>query len=77
MKEKTCKDLSHRVQVTYVSLIKFVMRSATSLVTSNDADVLMHDSCSNFNSEDSNIVLDGNFRQIMSDVSEAYISVES
>ena len=71
------KDLSHRVQLRYVSLIKFIMQSGTLLVASNDADVLMHHSFSNFNCEDSSIVLDGNFPQIMSGVSEAYISIES
>ncbi|CAF1490257.1 unnamed protein product, partial [Rotaria sordida] len=53
------------------------MRSATSLVASNDADMLMHDSFSDISSGDSNIVLDGNFRQIMSGVSEAYSNAES
>ena len=50
---------------------------ATLLVASNDAPMLIHDSLRNMNSEDSNIVLDGNFRQIMSGVSEAYINAES
>ena len=71
------KDLSHRVKLRYVSLIKLITRSATSLVASNDADMLMHDSFGDMNSEDLNIVLDGNFRQIMSGVSEAYTSAES
>ena len=71
------KDLSHRVKLRYVSLVTFLMRAATSLVASNDAPMLMHDSLRNMNSEDSNIVLDGNFRQIMSGVSEAYINAES
>ena len=60
------KDLSHRVKLRYVSLTKFIMQSATSLIASNDADRLMHDAFSDVNSGDSNIVLDGNFRQIMS-----------
>ena len=71
------KDLSHRVKLRYVSLIKLITRSATSLVASNDADMLMHDSFSYVNTEDLNIVLDGNFRQIMSGVSEASTSAES
>ena len=63
----TCyKDLSHRVKLRYVSLVTFSMRAATSLVASNDAPMFMHDSLRNMNSEDSNIALDGNFRQIMS-----------
>ena len=73
----TTSYLSHRVKLRYVSLIKLITRSATSLVASNDADMLMHDSCSDVNSEDLDIVLDGNFRQIMSGVSEAYTSAES
>ncbi|CAF2802077.1 unnamed protein product [Rotaria sp. Silwood2] len=71
------KDLSHRVKLRYVSLTKFIMQSATSLMVSNDADMLMHDSFSDFSSGESNIVLDGNFRQIMSGISEAYINAES
>ena len=71
------KDLSHRIKLRYVSLIKLITRSATLLVASNDADMLMHDSFSDVNSEIFNIVSDGNFRQIMSGVSEAYISAES
>ena len=53
------------------------MRSATSLIASNDADMLMHDAFSDVNTEDSNIVLDGNFRQIMSGISEACSNAES
>ncbi|CAF2708218.1 unnamed protein product [Rotaria sp. Silwood2] len=71
------KDLSHRVKLRYVSLIKVIMRSATSLVALNDAGMLIYDSFSDINSEDSNILLDGNFRQIMSGVSEAYTGAES
>ncbi|CAF4367213.1 unnamed protein product, partial [Rotaria magnacalcarata] len=37
----------------------------------------MHDSFNDVNNDDSSIVLDGNFRQIMSGVSEAYINAES
>ncbi|CAF2500113.1 unnamed protein product [Rotaria sp. Silwood2] len=71
------KDLSHRVKLRYVSLTKFIMQSATSLMVSNDADMLMHDSFSDVSSGESNIVLDGNFRQIMSGISEAYSNAES
>ena len=53
------------------------MRTVTSLVASSDAPMLMHDSLRNMNSEDSNIVLDGNFRQILSGISEACINAES
>ncbi|CAF4309646.1 unnamed protein product, partial [Rotaria sordida] len=53
------------------------MRSATLLMASNDADMLTHDAFSDVSSEDSNVVLDGNFRQTMSGVSEAYTSAES
>ena len=55
------QDLSHHVKLRYVSLIKLITRSATSLIASNDADMLMHDSFSDVNSEDLNIVLAGNF----------------
>ncbi|CAF4552882.1 unnamed protein product [Rotaria sp. Silwood2] len=71
------KDLSHRVKLRYISLVKFITRSTTSLIASDDADMLIHDAFSDVNSEDSNIVLDGNFRQIMNGVSEAYINAES
>ncbi|CAF1543048.1 unnamed protein product [Rotaria sp. Silwood1] len=71
------KDLSHLVKLRYVSLVKLITRSATSLIASDDADMLMHDSFKGVNSEDSNIVLDGNFRQIMSGISEAYTNAES
>jgi hypothetical protein len=53
------------------------MRSAASLIASDDADMLMRDSFSDVEGEDSSIVLDGNFRQIMSGISEAYTSAES
>ena len=53
------------------------MRSATSLITLNDADMLKHDAFSDVNTEDSTIVLDGNFPQIMSGISEAYSNAES
>ncbi|CAF2990977.1 unnamed protein product [Rotaria sp. Silwood2] len=71
------KDLSHRVKLQYVSLVKLITRSATLLIASDDADMLMHDSFKDVNSENSNIVLDGNFRRIMSGISEAYTSAES
>ncbi len=71
------KNQSHCVKLRYVSLVKFIMRLATSLMASNDADMTMHDSFSDVNSEDSNIILHGNFRQVMGGVSEAYSNVES
>jgi hypothetical protein len=45
-------------------------------MASNDADALMQDTFSDVNSEESHIVLDGNFRQIMSGISEAYTNAE-
>ena len=39
--------------------------------------MLMHDAFSDVSTEDSNIVLDGNSCQIMSDISEAYSNAES
>ena len=71
------KDLSHRVKLGYISLVKLIIRSATSLMALNDVDMLMHDSFSDVNSEESNIVLDENFSQVMSGVSEAYTTAES
>ncbi|CAF2082378.1 unnamed protein product [Rotaria magnacalcarata] len=71
------KNLSHRVKMRYVNLVKFITRSAASLIASSDSDMLMHDSFNDVNNDDSSIVLDGNFRQIMSGVSEAYINAES
>ena len=53
------------------------MQSVTSLMASNDADKLMHNSFIDLTSDESNIVLDGNFRQIMSGISEAYSNAES
>jgi hypothetical protein len=52
------KDLSHRVKLRYIGLAKFILRSAISLMASNDADVLMQDTVNDVNSEESNIVLD-------------------
>jgi hypothetical protein len=71
------KDLSHRIKLRYVGSAKFIMQSATSLMTTNDPYLLMHDVSGDLNSGEPNIVLDGNFRQIMSGVSEAYSSAES
>ncbi|CAF2802116.1 unnamed protein product [Rotaria sp. Silwood2] len=53
------------------------MRSATLLIASNDVDMLIHDSFKDVNSANSNIVLEGNFRQIMSGISEGYTNAES
>ena len=47
------------------------------MLTSNDVDVLIQDTFNSMNSEESNVVLDGNFRQIMNGVSEAYNDAES
>ncbi|CAF2135800.1 unnamed protein product [Rotaria magnacalcarata] len=44
------------------------MRSAVSVLASNDADIFMLGSFSDVDSEDSNIVLDGNFRQITNEL---------
>ncbi|CAF4090377.1 unnamed protein product, partial [Rotaria magnacalcarata] len=52
------------------------MRSAVSVLASNDADIFMLGSFSDVDSEDSNIVLDGNFRQITNGFSEAYTNTD-
>ena len=69
--------LSHRVKSRYIGLNRFILISVSSLLTSNDADVLIQDTFNNMNSEEPNVVLDGNFRQIMNGVSEAYSNAES
>ncbi|CAF1510917.1 unnamed protein product [Adineta steineri] len=56
------KNLSHRVKLRYVRLVKFVMRSVTSLIASDDSNLLIHDCFSDVSTEEMNIVLDGNFR---------------
>ena len=66
------KGLSHRVKPKYIRLVKFIMQSATSLIASDDAGMLMRDSFGDIRNEHSNIVLDGKFRQIMHGISEAY-----
>ncbi|CAF2131507.1 unnamed protein product, partial [Rotaria magnacalcarata] len=71
------KDLSHCVKLRYVSLIKLITRSTTLFIASDDADMPMNDSFKDVSSENSNIVVDGNFSQIMSGISEAYTSAES
>ena len=71
------KDLSHRVKLRYGSLAKFITRSVVSLMTSNDPNMLMHDMLSDMNSEESHIIVDGNFRQIMTGVSQVYSNAES
>ena len=70
-------DLSHRVKSRYIGLTRFILISVSSLLTSNDADVLIQDTFNSMNSEESNVVLDGNFRQIMNGVSETYSNAES
>ncbi|CAF3924051.1 unnamed protein product, partial [Rotaria sp. Silwood1] len=71
------KDLSHRVKLRYIGIAKFIFKSVTSVLAQNDADIYMQDTIDDLNNEESNIVLDGNFRQIMSGVSEAYHNSES
>ena len=70
------KDLSHHVKSGYIGLSKFILRSALSLLTSNDAYVLIQDTLNSMNNEGLNAVLDGNFRQIMNGISKAYSNVE-
>ena len=70
-------DLSHRVKSRYIGLTRFILISVSSLLTSNDADVLIQDAFNSMNSEESNVVLDGNFRQIMNGVSKTYSNAES
>jgi hypothetical protein len=71
------KNLSHRVKLRCIGLVKCTLQSASLLVPSNDADILMCDAYNDVSSEDSNIILDGNFRQVMSGVSETYTNAES
>lgn len=69
---KAYTTLSHRVRQRYLSLAKFIMQSATSLMASDDGNIMMNELLSNTNSGESNIVLDGNFRQVMNGIAEAY-----
>lgn len=66
------KDLSHRVQLRYVGLVKFIIQSVASLMTRNDPDMLLRDVFSDMSSEEPDVVLNGSLRQVMLGISEAY-----
>lgn len=71
------RNLSHRVKLRYVGLAKFILRSVTSVMAPNDADVLLQDVTNDVNTKELSVVLDGNFRQIMGGISEAYSNAET
>lgn len=71
------QDPSHRVKLQYFSLAKFILGLAMSLMAPNDHDLLMNDLPSNQNTLEPTLVLDGNFRQVMLGMSEAYTNAES
>ncbi|CAF1548365.1 unnamed protein product [Adineta ricciae] len=71
------KDLSHRVKLRYVRLFRSITQLVAKLMTSEDASMLMHDSFRDYGEDESNIVLDGNFRQVMNGIKEAYANAES
>jgi hypothetical protein len=74
---KSYKDLSDRVKLRYIRLGEFLMRSMAFVIASDDGDIYTQDVFNNMSIVGSNVVLDGNFRQVMSGISEAYVNAES
>ena len=70
-------DLSHRVQLRYVNLLKFIVRSVANIMAPYDASELLQDFSSGMTEDNSHVVVDGSFRQVMNGVSEAYTNAES
>ena len=73
---KSYKNLSHRVKLRYINLGKVIIQSMATLIASDDADSYIQDVLNHLDSKEPNIVLDGNFRQVMSGIVEAYNNAE-
>ena len=74
---KSYKNLSHRVKLRYIGLGKTIIQAMTSLIASDDADAYTLDILNHVSISEPNIVLDGNFRHVMTGIAETYNNKES
>ena len=71
------RNLSHRVKLRYIGLGKIIIQAVASVIASDDAEAYISDIFNHVSSGEPDVVLDGNFRQVMTGISEAYNNNET